>query len=115
MVHEDLDTKFAVTICDCPNKLQKNIIINVVDRELACVPNISPEGESYRKSMFSALNFAWANRQMITHWTRMTFQRVLKMSEQDLDMKLVYDVSHNIAKVERHKVDGEGSRRFGCT
>ncbi len=60
--------------------------------------------------MFSALNFAWANRQMITHWTRMTFQRVLKMSEQDLDMNLVYDVSHNIAKVERHKVDGEGLR-----
>ena len=88
----------------------KKYNLNVVDRELACVPNISPEGESYRKSMFSALNFAWANRQMITHWTRMTFQRVLKMSEQDLDMNLVYDVSHNIAKVERHKVDGEGLR-----
>lgn len=88
----------------------KRYNLNVIDRELACVPNGSPEGESYRKSMFSALNFAWANRQMITHWTRMAFQRVLKMSEQDLDMKLVYDVSHNIAKVERHKVDGEGTR-----
>ena len=84
--------------------------LNIVDRELACVPNNSPEGESYRKSMFSSLNFAWANRQMITHWTRMTFQRILKMSEQDLDMKLVYDVSHNIAKVERHKVDGDQTR-----
>ena len=88
----------------------KKYNLHVVDRELACVPNNSPEGESYRKSMFSALNFAWANRQMITHWTRMTFQRVLKMSEQELDMNLVYDVSHNIAKVERHKVDGEGFR-----
>src|SRR5919112_1376566 len=88
----------------------KKYNLHVVDRELACVPNNSPEGESYRKSMFSALNFAWANRQMITHWTRMTFQRVLKMSEQDLDMNLVYDVSHNIAKVERHKVEGEGFR-----
>jgi tRNA-splicing ligase RtcB len=88
----------------------KKYNLNIVDRELACVPNTSPEGESYRKSMFSALNFAWANRQMITHWTRMTFQHVFKMSEQDLDMKLLYDVSHNIAKVERHKVDGEGTR-----
>ncbi len=88
MVREDLDIKFAVIICDCQNKLQKNIIINIVDRELACVPNTSPEGESYRKSMFSALNFAWANRQMITHWTRMTFQRVLKMSEQDLGYEI---------------------------
>ncbi|MER5175611.1 MAG: RtcB family protein [Candidatus Nitrosocosmicus sp.] len=88
----------------------KKYNLNVVDRELACVPNISPEGESYRKSMFSALNFAWANRQMITHWTRMTFQRVLKMSEQDLDMNLVYDVSHNIAKVERHRIDGDETR-----
>lgn len=88
----------------------KKYNIKVIDRELACVPNTSNEGESYRKSMFSALNFAWANRQMITHWTRMTFQRVLQLSEQDLGMELVYDVSHNIAKVERHKVDGEGSR-----
>ena len=84
--------------------------INVIDRELACVPNTSIEGESYRKSMFSALNFAWANRQMLTHWTRMTFQKVLNLREEDLEMKLVYDVSHNIAKVERHKIDGEGSR-----
>ncbi len=88
----------------------KKYNLNIVDRELACVPNNSPEGESYKKSMFSALNFAWANRQMITHWTRMAFQRVLKMSEQDLDMELVYDVSHNIAKVERHKVEGEQTR-----
>ena len=92
------------------NKRTKKYNLNIVDRELACVPNNSPEGESYRKSMFSALNFAWANRQMITHWTRMIFQRILKMSEQDLDMKLVYDVSHNIAKVERHKVDGDQTR-----
>ena len=88
----------------------KKYDLNVVDRELACVPNTSIEGESYRKSMFSALNFAWANRQMLTHWTRMTFQKVLNLREEDLEMNLVYDVSHNIAKVERHKIDGEGSR-----
>ena len=81
--------------------------INLPDRELACVPNNSEEGESYRKAMFSALNFAWSNRQMLTHWTRNSFQRVFNQSESDLDMKLVYDVAHNIAKVEKHKVDGK--------
>jgi tRNA-splicing ligase RtcB (3'-phosphate/5'-hydroxy nucleic acid ligase) len=81
--------------------------INLPDRELACVPNNSEEGESYRKAMFAALNFAWSNRQMITHWTRKSFERVFEQTESDLDMKLVYDVAHNIAKVEKHKVDGE--------
>ena len=81
--------------------------IDLPDRELACVPNNSEEGESYRKAMFSALNFAWSNRQMLTHWTRNSFQRVFNQSESDLDMKLVYDVAHNIAKVEKHKVDGK--------
>jgi len=81
--------------------------INLPDRELACVPNNSEEGESYRKAMFAALNFAWSNRQMITHWTRKSFERVFNQTESDLDMKLVYDVAHNIAKVEKHKVGGE--------
>ena len=80
--------------------------IQLPDRELACVPNNSQEGESYRKAMNTALNFAWSNRQMITHWTRKTFEEVFNMSESDLDMRLVYDVAHNIAKVENHKVDG---------
>jgi len=80
--------------------------INLPDRELACVPNTSEEGESYRKAMFAALNFAWSNRQMITHWTRKSFERVFNQTESDLDMKLVYDVAHNIAKIEKHKVDG---------
>ena len=81
--------------------------VTLPDRELACVPNTSEEGESYRKAMFAALNFAWSNRQMITHWTRKSFERVLKQSESDLGMDLVYDVAHNIAKVEKHKVDGQ--------
>ena len=80
----------------------------LADRELACVPNNSKEGEGYRKAMYSALNFAWANRQMITHWTRKTFERIFKSKESSLDMDLIYDVSHNIAKVERHKVDENG-------
>ena len=81
--------------------------ISLPDRELACVPNNSEEGESYRKAMFAALNFAWSNRQMITHWTRKSFERIFDQTESDLDMKLVYDVAHNIAKVEKHKVDGQ--------
>jgi len=80
--------------------------INLPDRELACVPNNSEEGDSYRKAMFAALNFAWSNRQMLTHWTRKSFERVFNQSESDLEMNLVYDVAHNIAKVEKHKVDG---------
>jgi tRNA-splicing ligase RtcB len=84
--------------------------MSLPDRELACVPNNSKEGADYRKAMYSALNFAWANRQMITHWTRRTFERVFQTGEGGLDMELVYDVAHNIAKVERHSVDGEGTR-----
>ena len=85
----------------------KKYDISLPDRELACVPNSSEEGESYRKAMFAALNFAWSNRQMITHWTRKSFERVFKQSESDLEMNLVYDVAHNIAKVEKHNVDGK--------
>ena len=81
--------------------------ISLADRELACVPNTSEEGESYRKAMFAALNFAWSNRQMITHWTRKSFERVFNQTESDLNMSLVYDVAHNIAKIEKHKVDGK--------
>ena len=85
---------------------QKKYNIELADRELACVPNKSEEGESYRAAMFAALNFAWSNRQMITHWTRKSFERVFKQSESDLGMQLVYDVAHNIAKIEEHKIDG---------
>jgi tRNA-splicing ligase RtcB len=80
--------------------------IHIPDRELACAPNTSKEAVDYRAAMASALNFAWSNRQMITHWTRQVFQKVLKMSESDLGMELIYDVAHNIAKTEEHKIDG---------
>jgi tRNA-splicing ligase RtcB len=78
--------------------------IKLPDRELACVPYYSPEGVDYVKGMKCALNFAWANRQLITHWTRKTFEKILKLGDGDLDMQLVYDVAHNIAKIEQHKV-----------
>lgn len=82
--------------------------ISLRDRELACVPNSSEEGDAYRGAMCAALNFAWCNRQMITDWTRKSFGRIFEVAEDDLE--LVYDVSHNIAKVEEHKVDGQRRR-----
>ena len=76
--------------------------ISVVDRQLACVPIKSSEGQNYLKAMAASANFAFANRQMITHWTREVFQRMLGSG----DLKIVYDVCHNIAKYEDHEVDG---------
>ena len=80
--------------------------ISLPDRELACAPMYSKEAENYMKAMACALNYAWANRQMITHWVRESFKKVFKMSEEDLGMRLVYDVAHNIAKYEYHSIDG---------
>ncbi len=74
------------------------------DRELASVPVHCFEGERYFRAMAAAANFAWANRQMITHWVRKAFVKVFGVDEREL--KLVYDVAHNIAKVEEHIVDG---------
>ena len=78
------------------------------DRELACVPYDSDEGQDYLAAMNCALNFAWCNRQMIMHWARKAFKKVFGSSkDQQLDMKLVYDVAHNIAKIERHTIEIE--------
>src|SRR5216683_3086729 len=81
--------------------------IQLPDRELAACPSKSPEAEDYIPAMSAACNFAWVNRQMITHWARQAFERVLKTSADKLDMKIVYDVAHNVAKTETHKVDGK--------
>lgn len=79
--------------------------IDLPDRELACAPAGSREAENYRLAMGSALNYAWTNRQVITHRIRKAFERVFQKSEADLGMDLVYDVAHNICKVEEHNVD----------
>ena len=83
--------------------------IELPDRELAAAPGKSPEGQDYLAAMAAAANFAWANRQSITHWVRESFQKVFGMSAEDLEMHLIYDVAHNIAKIEKHKVNGETS------
>ena len=84
--------------------------IQLPDRQLACTPVNSVEAKAYLGAMRAAANYAWANRQCLTHWTREVFQRIFKKSPRDLLMSLVYDVAHNIAKVEEHEVDGRKMR-----
>ncbi len=80
--------------------------VDLPDRQLACAPLKSRIGEDYYKAMCCGANYAWANRQMITHWVRESFEKVLRRSAEDMEMDLVYDVAHNIAKKENHIVDG---------
>jgi len=81
--------------------------INVPDRQLACAPVNSPEGQAYLGGMRCAANYAWANRQCLMFLARRVFERVFNMGPKDLGMDLIYDVAHNIAKIERHSVDGK--------
>lgn len=81
--------------------------IAVLDRELACAPYASPEGQDYFKAMVCAANSAFANRQVITHRIREVFSDVFKRDARDLGLEMVYDVCHNIAKIERYRVNGE--------
>ncbi len=80
--------------------------IELPDRQLACSPVKSPEGQEYLAAMRCSANYAWANRQCITHWVRESFSRVMQKSDAQLGMELVYDVAHNMAKIEDHEVDG---------
>ncbi len=84
--------------------------IVVPDRELCCAPITSPEGQGYLGAMSAAANYAWANRQAMMHWTREAFSKVLKQSPEDLEMNLVYDVAHNMGKVEEHDIDGKKTK-----
>ncbi|MCX7975163.1 MAG: RtcB family protein [Candidatus Aminicenantes bacterium] len=74
------------------------------DRELINAPIKSPLGQQYYKSMCAAVNYAFANRQMIAHWVRDVFAKVLGSS---VGMRQIYDVCHNVAKIEKHKIDGK--------
>ncbi|MEN3000182.1 MAG: RtcB family protein [Acidilobaceae archaeon] len=75
------------------------------DRELASVPYSTREAQSYVKAMASAANFAWTNRQMIAHWVRESFKKVFNTDPDKLGMRIVYDVAHNIAKIEEYEVE----------
>ena len=83
----------------------KKYRIEVPDRQLACAPVKSSEAQSYFAAMAAAANYAWANRQLIMHWSRETFKKVLGL--EDSEIKLIYDVTHNIGKIEEHLVKGE--------
>jgi len=78
--------------------------ISLPDRELACAPGTSDEGQDYFKAMSCAVNYAFVNRQMITHWVRQSFEEAFGVSAEKLGLNLVYDVAHNIAKIEEHDV-----------
>ncbi len=81
--------------------------ISLPDRQLACAPVNSPEGRAYFSSMVCAANYAWANRQCLTHLARQALAHALKSTPEQLGLHLVYDVAHNIAKMERHRVNGQ--------
>jgi len=80
--------------------------ISIPDRELACAPGKSREAEDYFEAMSCAVNYAFVNRQMITHWVRQSFEEALGMPSEKIGLSLVYDVAHNIAKIEEHTIDG---------
>jgi tRNA-splicing ligase RtcB len=88
-------------------KSYKHLITKLPDRELVYAPAGSDLAEDYFSAMSAAANFAWCNRQMIVHWVRESFQEVLKQNPEDMGMDIVYDVAHNIAKVEKHMIDGK--------
>jgi tRNA-splicing ligase RtcB len=84
--------------------------IELPDRQLCAAPLESPEGKRYLAAMAAAANYAFANRQMITHWVRESFENVLGVGRGKLGMSVVYDVCHNIAKLEEHRVGGISKR-----
>ncbi len=93
-----------LSICE---DAMKKYNISVPDRELACVPFQSKEGQDYFKAMTCAANFSFCNRQIITHRIREAFEEVFGKRARDMDMGIIYDVAHNIAKVEEYEVDGK--------
>ncbi len=105
---------FGYQVCD--DFLQKMLKasqkygIELPDRQLCCAPINSEEGKRYFSAMACAANYAFANRQIITHWVRETFERVLQMTPRDIQMGLIYDVAHNIAKFETYRI-GDKERK----
>jgi len=84
--------------------------IDLPDRQLCCAPLTSPEGRNYLTAMACAANYAWANRSIIMHLIRNSFESVFGESAERLGLNIVYDVAHNIAKWETHKVNGKPTR-----
>ncbi len=81
--------------------------ITLPDRQLCCAPISSPEGQNYLGAMRCAVNFAFANRQVIAHWTREAFAKAINKAPKYIGLRTVYEVAHNIAKMERHTFEGK--------
>jgi tRNA-splicing ligase RtcB (3'-phosphate/5'-hydroxy nucleic acid ligase) len=98
-------------ICDDAIKIMNDATqrygIHLPDRQLACAPVQSEEGRDYLATMACAANYAWANRQCIAHWVRESFTKVLGKSPRELGLEQIYDVAHNIAKLERYNIEGK--------
>ncbi len=105
---------FGHQVCDDALDVMQQAVrkydIDLPDRQLACAPVNSREGQRYFAHMACAANYAWVNRQMITHWIREAFERVLRQGTEKLGLELVGDVAHNIAKFEEHPVNGQTKR-----
>lgn len=91
-------------------KVVRDYGIALPDRELVCAPYDSEEGQNYFRAMSCAANFAFANRQVLAHNVRYSFERVLAGKVRDFDLHQVYDIAHNMAKIEEHRVDGHSVR-----
>ncbi len=106
---------FGYQICDdylgVMDKAMARYHITLPDRQLACTPIQSPEGQRYLGAMRSAINFAFANRQVIAHNTRLALEHTLGLSPAAIGLRTVYEVAHNIAKFETHRING-GARRL---
>lgn len=110
MVHcgsRGLGHQVATDFLQTMNKSTFDQKIKLNDRQLACARLTSKEGQDYLAAMACACNFAWVNRQGITQQIREVFSKTFNKSARDLDMKLIYDVSHNVAKKEKHTVNGK--------
>lgn len=94
------------------DKAYKRHKINIPDRQLACAPVDSDEAQDYFKAMAAAANYGWANRQMILHWVRESFEEIFQKSAEDMGMSVLYDVAHNIAKKEIHEIKGKATRLY---
>ncbi|MDD5455242.1 MAG: RtcB family protein [Candidatus Ratteibacteria bacterium] len=98
-------------VCDDNLRVMQKAVskygIKLPDRQLVSAPVNSPEGKDYFSAMASAANYAWCNRQILMHLVRETFRKFFGRDWQDLGMELIYDVAHNIAKFEKHKVNGK--------
>jgi len=92
---------------DSMRRAVKKYSIALPDQQLMCAPIGTPEAQNYYLAMNSAANFAWANRQLIMHWVRESFEAVFKQPAHKLGLQLIYDIAHNMAKREQHEFEGK--------